>query len=285
MTVNPKLARLVRTAVAEERLRVHYQPCVRLADGSPVAVEALLRMDDGEGGTVMPDVFIPVAESSGAIGGMGLHVLAAACEQMAWWKDRLPRDAELVVAINLSPRQLTDPCLVEAFESARGRLAPSAIVVELTEHQPTPSRPEELSLLHELCARGYHLFLDDFGTGHASARSLRELPFDGVKLDRSWTSRLSRGDAAGDLARSLASLALRSGRKVVVEGIETEQGRDAAAALGCLFGQGYLWSRPLPAEDMTRWLTAHAGLVADPPAATRRDVAPTAADSRVSGTL
>lgn len=269
MTVDP-LERLVQTAVAEDRLRVVYQPCVRLADDDPVAVEALLRMDDGEGGVIRPDVFIPVAERLGAIFGMGAHVMAVACEQVAWWKEKLPQEAEFVVAINLSPRQLTDPCLVDTFETARGRLDPSAIVLELTEHLPPPARAEERSLLHTLRERGYHLALDDFGSGHASARVLRQLPFDGVKLDRSWTARLGRPDTAGDLARSLMLLALRSGRKVMAEGIETEQDRAAVAALGCSFGQGYLWSRPLLAADMTGWLAVHAGLVEDGPVASDR---------------
>lgn len=276
-----------------------YQPCVRVADGVPVGVEALLRMVDDEGGVVGPDVFIPVAEGNGAIVEMGAHVLQVACEQVAWWKDRLPAGRDFVAGVNLSPRQLLDPWLFETIEAARGRLDPSAVVLELTEHLPPPSRPEELSLLDALRARGYHLALDDFGTGHASSRTLRELPFDTVKLDRSWTARLCRVDAAGDLARSLARMAVRSGCTVIVEGIETPADRRAAEAFDCPLGQGYLWSRPLPADELTDWLEVNGGLVWGGPAEQPwtepsrsgrarqpgRDVAPSPSESRVSGRL
>ncbi len=267
MTTDARLARLVETAVVEDRLRVVFQPCVRLSDGVPVGVEALLRMVDDEGAVVMPDAFIPVAEGSGAIVGMGAHVLAVACEQVSWWKDRLPVGVDFVAGVNLSPRQLKEPQLLEVLEAARGRLDPSAIVLELTEHLPPPSRPEELALLDALRAQGFHLALDDFGTGHASARTLRELPFDTVKLDRSWTARLCRTDAAGDLARSLAATAVRSGCTVVVEGIETPEDSRAAEALGCSLGQGFRWSRPVPAAAITAYLARYGGLIEDAPVA------------------
>ncbi len=278
-----RLGLLISTAVAEDRLRVVYQPVVRLADGVPVGVEALLRMYDDHGGLVMPDTFIPVAERTGAIVGMGAFVLATACEQVAWWKQRLPRDADFAAGINVSPRQLQDPCLLDTIESARGDLDPSVVVLELTESLPPPSSPTELTVLRQLRHRGFHLSLDDFGTGHASARTLRSLPFDNVKLDRSWTARLGRSDAAGELARSLTSTALRSGCNVVVEGIETLAHRDVAGALGCKLGQGYLWSRPVPADELTRWLAVQGGLVDQDPAQPGSDVAPSPWDNRVSG--
>lgn len=278
-----RLRLLVSTAVAEDRLRVVYQPVVRLFDGAPVGVEALLRMHDVDGGLVMPDDFIPVAERTGAIVGMGAFVLAAACEQVVWWKRRLPPDRDFAAGINLSPRQLQDPFLLDRVESGRAGLDPSAIVLELTESLPPPSSARELAVLQELRHRGFHLALDDFGTGHASSRTLRLLPFDNVKLDRSWTARLGRSDAAGELARSLAATAVRSGCNVIVEGIETLDDQDAARALGCDLGQGYLWSRPVPADELTGWLASHGGLVhraADQPCS---DVAASPWDNRVSG--
>jgi diguanylate cyclase (GGDEF)-like protein/PAS domain S-box-containing protein len=256
--VRTRLRDLVNSALDADRLHVVYQPLVDLRTDVVVGVEALLRLTDPAGRAVPPDVFIPVAETTGAIHDMGAWVLRTAATQTAAWKRQLGPDVEFGLGVNLSPRQLEDVGLAGRIERdvlASG-LEPGALVLELTEQLAADDSPRVRETLDELRALGAHLAIDDFGTGYASLRYLTTLPVDLIKLDRSLTSALLSPGRPGRIASAIARLTTDVGMVAVAEGIETEAERTEVLAHGFVLGQGYLLSRPLAAEDMTRLVAA-----------------------------
>ncbi len=254
----PRLADLVATAVQEERLSLVHQPVIDLATGRWIGVEALVRMVDRKGHLVMPDAFIPVAESGGSIHELGDWVLRTSCVQAAAWKDALPAGHDFVVGVNLSPRQLDDPELLDRLDDALlvSGLEPTALALELTERLLTADSPRVRATLSAVRERGVHLAADDFGTGYSSVSYLADLPLDIIKLDRSWTSRLARTGAASRLAVGVARLAASTGMVVVAEGIEVVEEMAAVQEHGCTLGQGYLFAKPLATAEFTERLLA-----------------------------
>jgi EAL domain-containing protein (putative c-di-GMP-specific phosphodiesterase class I) len=258
--LQPRIAELLATAEEEGRLELHYQPVVELGSGVVVGVEALLRMRSRSGAMVGPDAFVPVAEATGDIHALGEWVLRRTCAQVAEWKSRLPAGAEFSLGVNLSPRQLDDPALLERLDGALAdaRMPPDALVLEITERLLTADTDEVRRTLRGVRERGVHLACDDFGSGYASLRYLDELPVDLVKIDRSWTRRLAEDGPRSRLARGVLRLATTTGLTVVAEGIEAEAEREALLVEHCLLGQGYLFSRPVPAADLGALLTTPA---------------------------
>ena len=257
----PRLTDLVATAVQEDRLRVVYQPVVDLAGGAIVGVEALVRMLDRTGSLVMPDAFIPVAEAIGSIDAIGRWMLETATLQAARWKCGLPPGTDFAVGVNVSPRQLDDPGLLEHLDDVlvRSGLPQDALVLEITERLLTADSAHVRGILDSIRERGVHLAVDDFGTGYSSVSYLSALPFDIIKIDRSWTSRLARtagGGAATRLAVGVARLAEATGLAVIAEGIETADECAAVRSYGCGLGQGYLFAKPLTAAGLADRLSA-----------------------------
>ena len=260
VTVRPRLAELVDTAVDEGRLRVLYQPVVDLRTGATMGAEALVRMLDRAGQLIGPDAFIPLAETSGAIHAIGDWVLRNACRQAVAWKASLPADVEFGIGVNLSPRQLDDPALLHRIDEALAGtgLPPSALVLELTERLLTVDTVHVQHQLTGIRDRGVQLAADDFGTGYCSLRYLADLPINIVKIDRSWTRDVGANSPAGRLADGVVELARTSGLVTVVEGVETAEQRAALVARGCVLAQGFLFARPLPAEEFTARLVVPA---------------------------
>ena len=258
------LQRLVRTAVARDRLRVVYQPLFDLRSGEVVGAEALLRLVDPSGSTVPPDVFIPVAEETGAIHELGAWVLHTAAAQTDAWKRGLPDGAEFCIGVNLSPRQLEDPGLAQRVraEVAAAGLSPAAVVLELTEQLMTEDTAAAQRTLQSVREWGAHIAIDDFGTGYASLAYLLEFPVDVLKLDRSLTARLGAPGQVGRVASGIARLTTGVGLVGIVEGIETEAEREQALAHGFTLGQGYLMSRPLEVPAFTSLLLERAAVAA-----------------------
>jgi EAL domain-containing protein (putative c-di-GMP-specific phosphodiesterase class I) len=255
-TLQPRIAELLASAEAEGRLDVHYQPVVDLASGATVGAEALMRMRTRTGSTVAPDAFVPVAESTGDIHVLGEWVLRQACTQAAAWKRLLPTGSEFGLGVNLSPRQLDDPGLLDRLDRALedSGLDPAALVLEITERLLTADTDDVRRTLLGVRERGVHLACDDFGSGYASLRYLDELPVDIIKIDRSWTTRLAREGSSSRLARGVLRLATTTGLVVVAEGIETEAERGALLGEACRLGQGYLFSRPMATEPFAATL-------------------------------
>jgi diguanylate cyclase (GGDEF)-like protein/PAS domain S-box-containing protein len=244
----------LRRALDEDEFRLHYQPVHDLGSGYLCGVEALVRWVDPAAGLVPPDQFIPHAEETGLITRIGAWVIEAACRQVAEWTalGLMPR-----MAFNASPRELRDESYVERVAGAVARhgLCPAQLLVELRETpmQESARTQEVIERLHRL---GVQLALDDFGTEHSSLSRLRELPVQVLKVDRSFLRGVP-GDPAGEgVVRAIATLGAGLGMDVVAEGIETAQQLRFAARAGCGFGQGYHFSRPLPAAEVTALLTS-----------------------------
>jgi diguanylate cyclase (GGDEF)-like protein/PAS domain S-box-containing protein len=246
-------------APATDELCVHYQPIVDLATGRPVGAEALVRWRHPRRGLLAPGSFVPLAEDTGLVIPLGRHVLAAACAEAAAWPAPAGGGDAPTLTVNVSARQLHDPEFVDAVDAvlARTGLAPARLLLELTESVLAQHDGPTLATLRGLKALGVRLGIDDFGTGYSSLRYLQRFPVDVLKVDRSFVAGLGgaaapAGEAAASVALAHAVIAL--GRtlslRTVAEGVETEAQRARLCELGCEFGQGYLFARPVPADEL-----------------------------------
>jgi diguanylate cyclase (GGDEF)-like protein len=233
-----------------DQLRAVYQPQVRLTDGALLGIEALARWEHPERGIVPPGEFIPVAEMSGLILPIGRWMLMEACAEAMRLGDREGRRPR--VSVNVSARQVADPGLVTDVELALARsgLAPEQLQLELTESILIQDLDAGLVLVERLKDLGVSLALDDFGTGYSSLSYLKQLPFDVVKIDRSFVSGLPgcREDLA--IVSAVISFAGALGMDVLAEGVETEAHVDALLELGCDHAQGFHFYRPLDAVSL-----------------------------------
>jgi diguanylate cyclase (GGDEF)-like protein/PAS domain S-box-containing protein len=248
---------LVRRAVSDRRLVVHYQPVVALASGEVVGAEALLRLRDEDGALVSPVEFVPIAEDLGLIGEIGSRVLAEACRTAAGWRE-LDENRAISIAVNVSTRQLHSPNLLHQVSAALelSGLPPELLTLEITEGALT-SDPIVEETLHALRAVGVRLSIDDFGAGYSSLGRLRSFPVDELKIDRSFVAELTT-DGEATLIEAILAMAASLGLEVVAEGIETVEQADALLARGCWRGQGFLFSPPVPASELADLLVAAA---------------------------
>ena len=247
-----QLASELRRAIDQDQLVLHFQPEVRLDDLAVVGAEALVRWQHPVHGLVAPAEFIPLAEESGLIVPMGRWVLEEACRAAASWeKDALLSSA--LVAVNLSGRQLREPNLaqvVAAVLAATG-LPASRLCLEVTESVLLEEGEDAaIALLHQLREVGVTLAVDDFGTGYSSLSILRRLPVQVLKIDRSFVSELPGDEDAGTIVWAVVRLGHNLGLRVLAEGIETDAQLAALRHFDCDEGQGYLFSRPVPATEL-----------------------------------
>jgi diguanylate cyclase (GGDEF)-like protein/PAS domain S-box-containing protein len=258
-------ADLRRALEGEGRLWVAYQPFWHVPERRIAGVEALLRWDHPERGSISPGEFIPVAEESGLIVDLGARVLRAACEQVARWQ-REPAFAELRLTVNVSARQVAAPDLVPMVADvlAQTGLPAASLGLEITEGLLLEETPATGQTIRALQALGVRLILDDFGTGYSSLRYLQRYPLDGLKVDQSFVAGLGP-DGAGDgaIVEAIVGMARALGMRIIPEGVETEGQLDRLVALGLTFAQGFLLSRPLPPEELEALLQA-AGAAAEP---------------------
>ncbi|GLZ02047.1 hypothetical protein Acsp02_92980 [Actinoplanes sp. NBRC 103695] len=245
-----RLGAQLRQALGRDELRLVYQPVVDMEDNRIVAVEALLRWHHHDIGMVSPALFVPLAERVGLIGVIGAWVLREACEQMVRW-DRSPGDAPQRVSVNVSTRQLSDPALVATVaEIVRETgVEPSRIALEVTETAVFEGGVA-VDNLQSLRDMGFLIALDDFGTGHSSLSLLRTCPADIVKIDKSFVDGVTVPGAHQVITVTLFQLTTGLGMSAIAEGVETvEQQRELQRA-GYRFGQGFLFSRPVSADDV-----------------------------------
>jgi diguanylate cyclase (GGDEF)-like protein/PAS domain S-box-containing protein len=245
----------LRNALEQGQLCLHYQPILSLVDKRIVEVEALLRWDRPGHGLVSPATFIPVAEETGLIVPIGRWVMQEACRQAQAWNMQRPADSPLVMSINLSARQLQDPGLLADITSAArsAGLDLRALKLEITETAAMRDMETSVTRLEALKALGVQLAIDDFGTGYSSLNYLKRFPVDTLKVDRSFIERLEREPDVA-IVQSVVTLAKALHLDVVGEGIETTMQVAQLRALGCDRGQGYLFARPQPAENITALL-------------------------------
>ncbi|HET9680417.1 MAG TPA: EAL domain-containing protein, partial [Candidatus Limnocylindrales bacterium] len=238
----------LRLALERDELTVHYQPILDLRSERVVGFEALARWHHPTRGLVLPVDFIALAEESDLIVALGETVLEKACRQAQAWRRRWP-DQNLVMSVNLSPRQFLDPQLAPKIARVlrRTRLAPSALELEITESSVMDRSEASLRVLEQLRALGVRIVLDDFGTGYSSLAYLRHLPLDTIKIDRSFVTDLDVRDPNVGIVRAVVSLAHGLGVSVVAEGIESDEQARRLRELGCDMGQGYNWAHPADA--------------------------------------
>jgi diguanylate cyclase (GGDEF)-like protein/PAS domain S-box-containing protein len=256
-----------RTALAhglsEDQLVVHYQPIVRLDDGSVVGAEALVRWQHPERGLLPPSEFIAVAEEAGTVVALGGQVLDRACQAASRWRALLPGAGQLTVSVNVSARQLHAEGLVEVVEATLRRygLPPQALVLELTESVLLEQEESVTRQLLHLGELGVGLVLDDFGTGYSSLSYLHRFPLQGMKIDRSFVADMESESGAA-LVETIVAMAHNLGLYEVAEGIETWNQVGQLKRLGCRFGQGFLFARPMPAPDLEELLAGRPNLLA-----------------------
>ncbi len=246
----------VRRAIENGELIMHFQPTVSFPGGRPVGVEALVRWDHPERGLVYPDAFLDLVEQSGLMRHLTHIALAKSLAQVAeWWRSGI----ELTVSVNVSVRDLTDTSFatVVADLLRANDLPARALKLEITEHVLMADPGRMTAALDSLDRLGVDLSLDDFGTGYSSLVHLRRLPVSEIKVDRSFVQRMTSDADDAVIVRSIVDLAHSLGLRVVAEGVETVDTWRALQALGCDLAQGYLISRPLPGDELTRWLEQH----------------------------
>jgi diguanylate cyclase (GGDEF)-like protein/PAS domain S-box-containing protein len=239
----------LRKAVDQRRWVLHYQPVIELSTGEMVGVEALIRWREPDGSLIPPGEFIPLAEELGLIEAIGDWVVNEIVYQSRAWADL---DIDLEIGFNLSPRQFWQPDLAGKILSqiGDGGVDPSRIVVEVTETSAMidPDRAQEI--LWELHRGGLRIAIDDFGTGYSSLSRLRDVPIDLLKIDRSFVSGVDTDPQAASIVTAFIELAVGLGMTTLAEGIETHGELDLLVERGCLLGQGYLFSRPVPPEEI-----------------------------------
>jgi diguanylate cyclase (GGDEF)-like protein len=241
----------LRHALENRELSVHYQPKVRLTDRRLCGFEALARWRHPRRGWIPPVEFIPVAEETGLIHELDMWILRQACSQMKRWHTEYPCDPPLSISVNLSPRQFSQARLVEQIAEVLQEtgLQPPALRLEITESVLMDDQQVARDILTRLKALGVGLKIDDFGTGYSSLAYLAQLPFDTMKIDRSFTLQLEGGDCNTEIVKSILDMAHSLGMQVVAEGVEENEQITRLISMGCEFGQGFLFSRAVPAHE------------------------------------
>jgi diguanylate cyclase (GGDEF)-like protein len=254
----------LRAALDRGELELHYQPVVDLASRTIVGAEALIRWRHPERGLVSPADFIPLAESTGLIIPIGRWVLTEACRQAAEWqrvasmgrRDGKTLRGPFKIGVNISAWQVQHPTMVESVREAlhESGLHPSMLMLEITESVMLRDTNVTLTRLRELKALGLSLAVDDFGTGYSSLSYLQRFPIDVLKIDKAFVDPLGASGDMASLTRAIVALGDALGLQMVAEGIERSEQVEGLRFLGCPIGQGFLFSRPLPAGDFSELL-------------------------------
>ena len=246
----------LRHALERDELRVYYQPVVGLGDGRVHGFEALVRWEHPVRGLVSPAEFIPIAEDTDLIIPIGEWVLRQAALQLRDWQARYP-ERPLGMGVNLSVRQFR-PTLVQQVRAVleHSGVDASGLKLEVTESVVMADADDAIAMLHELKELGVKLQVDDFGTGYSSLSYLHRLPVDILKIDRSLVVAMPRGSKHMSIVRAIIALAATLGLETTAEGVEDPEQADHLREMGCTHGQGYLWSRPVPAAQAEPLITA-----------------------------
>jgi len=237
----------LRRAIERVEFRVYYQPVIDLKTERITGFEALLRWNHPTRGLVLPGEFIAAAEETGLIIQIGEWVLREACGQMQRWHAKYPHGDKLTISVNLSGKQFAQPALI-AKALHESMLVPSSLKLEITESVIMEDPATASKLLEQLRHEQIHSYVDDFGTGYSSLSYLHRFPMSALKVDRSFISNIGPAGENAEIVRTIVTLAHNLGMSVIAEGIETRAQVDLLAAMGCEFGQGFYFSRPVAAE-------------------------------------
>ncbi|WP_144125543.1 EAL domain-containing protein [Catellatospora sichuanensis] len=240
----------LRQALDNGEFEVHYQPIVALRSGRTKGFEALIRWRHPLRGVLSPAAFMPVAEETGLIIPIGGWVVDECCRQLAAWYAAGIATPGLSVAVNVSNRQFWSGNVIDDITQAldRHRPPPGSLAVEITEGVVMENVAPARDILHTLHDLGCQLHIDDFGTGYSSLEALHRLPIDALKIDRSFVWQIDTDARSGELVRTIVLMGRNLGLDLIAEGIETPEQRDYLIRLGCGYGQGFLFSRAVPAD-------------------------------------
>ncbi|MGH9281933.1 MAG: putative bifunctional diguanylate cyclase/phosphodiesterase, partial [Acidimicrobiales bacterium] len=251
----------LRDALRRRELTLHYQPVVELPSGRVSGAEALVRWWHPERGPISPAEFVPLAEESGLVVDLGRWVLAEACRQARQFQEAYPTDPPFTMAVNVAARQLTSPWLVDEVRKAlaESHLPASSLVLEITEGALMRDASAIVPTLESLRAMGVRLAIDDFGTGWSSLSRLRSFPVDKLKIDQSFVAEIASSADDAPIVAAIVAMAHSLQLTTVAEGVETLDQLACLDQHGCEEVQGYLLSKPLPAEDLLALLAEPAG--------------------------
>jgi EAL domain-containing protein (putative c-di-GMP-specific phosphodiesterase class I) len=249
-----------------DQLVLHYQPIVALGSGHVVGFEALVRWQHPERGLLHPTAFLPLAEETGYIVEIDRWVWGHAARQLREWQQRFLSSPRRFMSVNMSVTDLSDPDLFECISGTirQADIDPVDIVLEVTESVLLDDTARTMAFLAELKDLGVGLALDDFGTAFSSLSYVRRFPFDRLKLDISFTSEIPESTRSMLLVEEICHLSKSMRMTSIAEGIERQEQADALRAIGCDYGQGYLFSEPLPATDCEDFLAARHVAIAEP---------------------
>ena len=250
-----KLEAELRTAVERHQFRAYYQPVVHLESKRVTGFAALLRWQHPEQGLISPHKFLEAAEDTGLLVSIGHWLLVEACRQLCEWEVRNP-PAGITMAVNLSARQFADPQLVSDIQASirESGIQPAQLQLELTENVAAADPKASVTVLSRLKHLAVGVVLDNFGTGQASLNGLRRFPVDALKIDRSLVNEMMADRKAADIVELIILLAHKMNLKVIADGIETAKQFDRLHALGCEYGQGDFFSKPVAADDAEQLL-------------------------------
>jgi diguanylate cyclase (GGDEF)-like protein len=242
----------LRRALERDEIEVHYQPIVRLKDGAVAGFEALLRWRHPQIGAIPPDEFVAHAERSDLIVGLGRHALRQAAKDLSRWQQFFPSRPALYVSVNVTWRQIADETFARELGTIlkRAGLAKESLRLEVTESAVMAGAESAEAGLKRLKEMGASLAIDDFGTGNSSLSQLARLPFDTIKIDRSFMTSARQDPAGAKVLASILSLAHELKLAVVAEGVESEEDATLLRAMGCEQGQGFVFGAPMPAAQI-----------------------------------
>ncbi|GBC61869.1 GGDEF domain-containing response regulator [Desulfonema ishimotonii] len=250
----------LRKAIRKKEFRLFYQPVIDLGTGRICGLEALIRWIHPEKGMIPPTDFIPLAEETGLIVPIGKWVLREACHQMARYIRAFSPEMPFCIGINISPVQLTQTDLsadVQAVIASSG-LCPECLKLEITENVMMNDTEAARAVFDRLKKTGIRLAVDDFGTGYSSLSYLHRFPFDTLKIDRSFVSKLQeKNNRHSRILQAIMALAAHLDMEVIAEGIETEQQLQRLRSMNCPCGQGFYFSKPLPPEYLRHFFEHH----------------------------
>ena len=248
----------LRQALDRKEFRLVYQPIVDLNEGRVTGFESLLRWQHPESGLTSPDAFLSIAMELGLMKSIGEWTLVEACRQLKVWQEQFPRARPLTVSVNFSIAQFAQDHLTPVIQKAleRSGIDPSSLKLEITESEMMKNPEAAIKVLDEIKAQKIDTCLDDFGTGYSSLSHLQQLAIRFLKIDQSFVRRLGTEDDALAIVKTIITLAHQLGRQVIAEGVETAEHLVILRSLGCEYGQGYFFAKPLAPEEVDTLLAS-----------------------------
>ena len=248
----------LRQALDRKEFRLVYQPIVDLNEGRVTGFESLLRWQHPESGLTSPDAFLSIAMELGLMKSIGEWTLVEACRQLKVWQEQFPRVRPLTVSVNFSIGQFAQDDLTHLIQKVleRSGIDPSSVKLEITESEMMKNPEAAIKVLDEIKAQKIDTCLDDFGTGYSSLSHLQQLAIRFLKIDQSFVRRLGTEDDALAIVKTIITLAHQLGRQVIAEGVETAEHLAILRSLGCEYGQGYFFAKPLAPEEVDTLLAS-----------------------------